>query len=42
MQHYIFTKTFIKLIKKQNTCAYQQLEVACFFFDPRACCTAPA
>ena len=42
MQHYIFTKTFIKLIKNQNTCVYQQLEVAGFFVDPKACCTAPA
>ena len=30
MQHYIFTKTFMKLIKNQNTCVYQQLEVAGF------------
>ena len=42
MQHYIFTKTFMKLIKNKNTCVYRQLEVAGFFVDPRTCHTAPA
>ena len=41
MKHYIFTKTFMKLIKNQNTCVYQQLKVAGFFVDPRACHTTP-